>query len=105
LMPAVLTKGDTIECKFHGTVTPDGSKLEAAGKAVLTAAAIENHPVTACGAGNPPPLCTTLQSVTTGKASKLVIGGSPALLSGMLASTDQGSAHPVGPITAGQTKL
>jgi hypothetical protein len=104
-MPAVLTKGDSVTCKFNGTVSPDGSKLEVAGNAVLTAAGVENHSVAACGAANPPPLCSTVASVTTGKATKLVVGGSPALLSGMVAATDQGAAHPIGPVSAGQSKL
>lgn len=104
-MPAVLTKADTLTCKFGGTVSPGDSKLEVAGSAVLTAAGVEQQSVAHCGAGNPPPLCSRVASVTSGKASKLVIGGSPALLSGMVAETDQGTAHPVGPISAGQSKL
>ena len=104
-MPAVLTKGDTLACKFNGTVTPDGSKLEVAGNAVITASGVAGKPVAGCGAANPPPLCTTVGSITSGQASKLQIGGSPALLSGMVAATDQGAAHPIGPVTAGQSKL
>lgn len=104
-MPAVLTKGDTVTCKFGGTVSPDGSKLLVAGHAVLTVAGVAQHAVTGCGAANPPPLCASVASITAGQAGKLVVGGTPALLSGMIAATDQGVTHPVGPISAGQSKL
>jgi hypothetical protein len=104
-MPAVLTKADPLSCKFQGTVSPDGSKLEAAGNAVLTVSGVAGKSVAGCKAGNPPPLCSTVAAVIVGAAVKLAIGGSPALLSGMTASTDQGIAHPVGPISASQNKL
>lgn len=104
-MPAVLTKGDSVTCKFGGTVSPDGGKLVVAGNAVLTVAGVAGHTVTGCGAGNPPPLCSSVASITSGQAAKLVVGGSPVLLSGMVAATDQGVAHPVGPISAGQNKM
>lgn len=105
-MPTVLTTADALSCSFHGKIAPDGAaKLAAGGAKVLTKGGLANKPVTACGAtGSPPPICTKVDSISAGVASKLLVGGDPVLLSGLVAKAMPNS-HPVGPVSATQTKL
>lgn len=106
-MPAVLTKGDTLKCTVgQGTVQSTGAdKLVVAGHKVLTQAGVAGKSIFGCAPSGspPPPTCTTVSSITSGVSTKLFVGGSPVLLAGMAATPDQ--PHPIGPATAGQSKL
>lgn len=105
-MPAVLTQGDSLKCVNNGTVQSEGAaKLVVAGQHVLTQAGVAGKSVSGCTppGSPPPPACTTVSSIDSGVAAKLVVAGAPVLLAGMTATPDQ--PHPIGPASAGQSKL
>lgn len=107
-MPGVLITSDTMACKVgQGTVGVSGaSKLVVSGTAVLTADGVNGKEVTGCAPpGSPPPPPCTKASLLTGQSTKLFVAGSPVLLA---QTTAQGAAtppHPIGPVSASQTKL
>lgn len=107
-MPAVLTTADTLTCKIgQGTVKVQGAaKLIAGGNPVLTQAGVLGKPVSACAPPGtpPPPPCTAVATIASGIATKLLVASSPVLLSAMIGTGGPG-AHPIGPASAGQSKL
>ena len=112
-MAEVLTTGSTVDCGHTGTVSTSGaSKLKVAGNAVLLEDGVSGKSVSACVTQNVTNTgmkqCTTVTSVTMGKATKLKVGGAPVLLSSLKGATDGtvgGSPQMLLKATAGQTKL
>lgn len=110
MAPAVLTTSDSLTCTVGmGSVKAQGaSKLVVAGNPVLTKSGVEGKEVSACSpppASPTPPPCTKVGSVPSGASAKLVVSGSPVLLSGLTAIGTAVPPHPIGPATAGQSKL
>lgn len=107
-MSKVLTMGDSLSCTVgHGNVRASGaSKLVVAGQKVLTAAGVSGATISGCAppGSPPPPPCTSVGSLLSGQATKLLVSGSPVLLD---QCTAQGTPapHPIGPVSASQTKL
>lgn len=108
-MPKVLTSADTITCTIgQGTVSPSGdAKLVIAGNAVLTVAKLQGQSVSGCAppGSPPPPSCSSVATVGSGGASKLIVSGSPVLLDQTAATSNAPAGHPIGPISATQSKL
>lgn len=97
-MPFVLTNAHTPQCLHGGTVTKTPApKLMIEGNPALTSVG----PVTTCSWSPPPATnvkCTTV-SITAGQATKLKVGGSPVLLSSLVATATSPPANPGGPIS------
>ena len=108
-MPKVLTKVDSISCTVgNGTVSPTGdSKLLVNGNAVLTVAKLQGQSVAGCAppGSPPPPSCTSVGTIASGASTKLMVSGSPVLLDQTLATSNVPPGHPIGPISATQSKL
>lgn len=111
-MPAVLTTGATVACKFQGTVAVTDAapvKLVVAGEPVAVASGVSGWTVAGCAAmlpsGTASP-CATVAAPSAGVAVKLVVGGSPVLLKTVAALTvGSGVPHPVSASDAGQDRL
>lgn len=108
-MPAVLTRADALVCSIgNGRVQTQGaSKLVVSGNAVLTVATVQGATVAACAppGSPPPPPCTAVGQMLSGVARKLLVSGSPALLSGATATAAAPPGHPIGPATVATSKL
>jgi hypothetical protein len=107
-MPRVLTKVDSISCTVgNGIVSPTGdSKLLVAGSDVLTVAKLQGQAVSGCvpPGSPPPPSCASVGTIISGSSTKLIVSGSPALLDQTSASSNTPPGHPIGPISATQSK-
>src|SRR5262245_35775677 len=90
-MAQVMTKAVQIKCTHPtaGTVTVTGSpKLVLGTEEVLTAAGVAGAPVAGCVPGPAPAVaCATCLPVSSGKATKLEVSGSPVLLAGFMVKT------------------
>ncbi|WP_134495157.1 hypothetical protein [Microvirga pakistanensis] len=108
-MSKVLSKADTVTCSFQGKVQFKGAaRLEVNSQPVLVVGSIVGAEVTACaGAGSNQPVCTSVQSVSAGKAEKLEVDGEAVLLDSLGGLT--APAHVPNklliPVPPAQTKL
>lgn len=103
-MPNVLISSDSVKCLHApGAATNlPAAKLTVQGKPVLT----DLGPVVGCNNVPPPPArvpCTTV-TISSGKATKLKVGGTPVLL-GSLGATAAGSPGGALSVVPGQAKL
>src|SRR5687768_16706261 len=88
-MPPVMTKSATVTCPHGIAVVVTGAPMLVVGnEEVLTAAGVEGAAVAACPGNQGAGKCTKCESVTTGKATKLEVNGSPVLLAGFAVSTN-----------------
>lgn len=108
MMPKVLTSADSLSCTAgSGSVQASGaSKLVVAGNPVLTASGVQGKTVSNCSppGSPPPPPCTSVSTIQSGQSTKLFVSNSPVLLDQMTAQGSPGP-HPIGPVSAGQSKL
>lgn len=108
-MPAILTTADTISCTDgQGTVQVSGAdKLVIDNSAVLTEQSVLNQTVSGCAMATTDKTspCTQVISISDGRATKLIVSGSPVLLSGLSGTAAATKPHSIGPASAGQTKL
>ncbi len=131
-MPEVLTTASRITCTHGGTISPSGAaKIKVNGSPVILAAGVAGKPVPPGPPAPPPPppatpcavptdpntatkSCTSVISVTDGKASKLKVNGQPVLLQSLGGVTDGTGPKPPAPpptppnglsATANQSKL
>jgi len=106
---AVLTSADTVLCAVgQGKVQSSGApKLTVNSNPVLTVASVQGATVAGCvPKGQPaPPGCTNVASITSGISAKLLVSGSPALLTGMTATGAAAPPHAIGPAAGTQVKL
>lgn len=86
-MPFVLTNAHTLQCPHGGSVTKTpAAKLVVQSNAVLTGVGpVTTCPLVATAATPTDVKCTTV-TVTAGPATKLIVGGTPVLLSTLAAA-------------------
>lgn len=104
-MAAVLISMDSLICTAgNGKVQSAGdSKLLVNSNPVMTVAAVQGAAVAGC-APKGTAACTSVASMVSGIATKLLVSGSPVLLSGA-AGTGAPEPHPIGPVSASHSKL
>src|ERR1700730_12976151 len=105
-MPKVVVAGGTLSCPHQGVVTlaSGASALQISGGAVITAGMEGSLPFTGCTyvtGGAPTPCLST--PATSGTATKLTVGGAPALLDSATGNTSNGVPWTVQ--AAGQSKM
>lgn len=96
-MPTVLTNLHVLSCPHAGSVKKTtASKLVIQTQPVLT----NVGPVTMCPLVPPPSsnVKCTVVTITAGQATKLKVGGTPVLLSTLVASATAPPANPGGPL-------
>lgn len=114
-MPKVLTTGSEVLCGIQAAASHGGNvsvtssaKLKVNGNSVLVRSSVEGKPVAGCQTPNDSTkslkTCTSATSVTAGEASKLTVGGQPALLDTVTGITD-GNPPGTVPADAKQDKL
>lgn len=115
-MPTVLTTGSIVTCAHFGLVSTTGNdKLKVANNPVLLEAGIAGKsidPVTCATVPDPNTStvkCTSVTTISDGRAQKLTIGGQPVMLD-TLAGKTSGTVPPEGfqslaPPQAVHTKL
>lgn len=108
-MASPVTTSGKLTCCHSGSPTLSSStKLNAGGSPVIPFSSLSTFtPYTGCTYVNPSGTnqpCTTATVASGGQASKLTVGGQPALLDDLVAQTENPPTTPY-TVTAGQSKV
>lgn len=112
-MPRVLTTRSSVGCAHKGTVGVSGrARLVVDGGRALYRDAVLAKAVTGCvikdDKQSDTKACDTVTQVSAGEAGKLTVDGTPVLttdLAGQTSGKVSGVQQPLGPATAGQSRL